>query len=462
MRLLYIIFFLFFTKIMFAAGLDFNFSWSEYKNLKMNEEIQIFEERELRKISLEEKNKITNEIDDKIVNFKSYISASNITEEELNNKFKFAVDKIINQEAYLKNKKNYSNEEIHMILSNAYFDIEFFLEDKLMSVQNTKSFDNLMRSVCVRDVNYDDCTKKGVKKDIEHNITIAKHISEIRTSMKDSKGKSLSNECNDIYSHQCYKAYQAHLSKTAQELKEKEKELKENKKILTPIYKSNKKRTILSCSVDSTTSEKGLPKSWRVNEGYEHSGLFDVIVYEDRKRVIIVNSFIGDKDDKDEFSGLRVKPEEIVNISDSNKSRLDKKKLTNRNENVIEYKIDYNISDNYLATYIYSINLFEKKVRVDWLGKETFIIHSSCKDANNKKYWDLAEQPLYNVEQKKFFLETNKENNINKTETNNKNLNKENKKIISQEDLKQKAKMGADKVKQGLKGLDNFLKNLPK
>lgn len=399
-----VMFFVFFlSNYVIAVELKEDFSWEKYKEIKIKSSIENIESRNLRNVTEKEKMRVINEFEIKVNNFKSL----NVSQESINEKFNFAIKKNIQNDSYLSKKRSFTQDEKDMILENAYFDIEMFLSDKLMQIDLAKNMNELQREICTRTIDYDDCTERGIPKDINHNLEMAKKISK-------------TVRCKDIYSQKCFNAYEARLVRIEKEEKERKIKAREAQKKFKRIYQSKKSKKILTCKQKENNFEYA-------EDNYKpvHSGYLDIMIYNDEPRVIIINS----------FSTLEGK------VLDTKESQF---KLNNLNTD--EYIIEHSPS-GYLPkrTFIYSINAkknqisFYRRLQTNKINKLLF--SASCSLNNKKPFWDLAETP-FRVENENLKRALEK---------------KDKKKILS----KEKVKKGFKKGLEGLNKINDVLNKLP-
>ena len=97
-----LLYFIFSFSSLFTAELKEDFSWEKYKEIMIRESILDIESRNLRNATEKEKIKLNNEFEIKINNFKSL----NISQDEINEKFNFAIKKNIQSDSYF-SKKNH-------------------------------------------------------------------------------------------------------------------------------------------------------------------------------------------------------------------------------------------------------------------------------------------------------------------------------------------------------------------
>lgn len=353
-----LLYFIFLFNSLFAAELKEDFSWEKYKEIMIRESILDIESRNLRNATEKEKIKLTNEFEIKVNNFKSL----NINQEEIFEKFNFAIKKNIQSDSYFSNKKSFTKEEKDVILVNAYFDIELYLSDKLMQIDNAKSLNELQREICTRSIDHDDCTERGIPKEINHNLEMAKKISK-------------SVRCKDIYSRKCFTKYEARLVQLEKEEKERKIKAREAQKLFKNIYTSKKNKTILTCK----EKENFFTKS-------SHSGFVDIIIYNDQDRIIIINPLDYKRSGKD-------------SILDSSRagSRYKKVNLVIQNKDEYVLEVEYIKSlEKIIDTYIIftKTNEFSYFKHKDESIKKLFFT-SFCINNNNKKFWDLAETPMW-------------------------------------------------------------------
>ena len=359
-----LLYFIFSFNSLFTAELKEDFSWEKYKEIMIKESILDIESRNLRNATEKEKIKLNNEFEIKINNFKSL----NISQDEINEKFNFAIKKNIQSDSYFSKKKSFTKEEKDVILVNAYFDIELHLSDKLMQIDNAKSLNELQREICTRGIDYDDCTERGIPKEINHNLEMAKKISK-------------TVRCKDIYSQKCFTKYEARLVQLEKEEKERKIKAREAQKIFKNIYTSKKNKTILSCK------EK---ENFFKNQS--HSGFVDIIIYNDQDRIIIINPLDFKRSNKNNA------------ILDSSRTGNSYEKVNlvikNNDEYILEVEPKRRFKKS-INTYL----IFTKKNEFSYYRKndgsfKKLFFTSSCINNSNKKFWDLAETPMY-VDKKK-------------------------------------------------------------